>query len=65
NGIDYTFTYKLLSDDNGKKTYEYTCDSKARTITIMPSGNIFMEKSAEDPFDDHVMMEIINYIRTH
>lgn len=65
NGVDYPFSYELVSEtgDGGKK-YKYICNSKERTITIRPSGNIFMDKGADDPFDDAVMMEIVNYIRT-
>lgn len=64
--MDYSFTYDILSEtENGKKTYKYTCNSKDKTVTIMPSGNTFIEKSADDPFDDAVMSEIINYIRSH
>ncbi len=66
NGVDYHFTYELLSEaEDGRRTYKYICNSKEKTITIMPSGTIFMEKSAEDPFDDAVMMEIVNYIRNN
>jgi len=50
NGVDYQFSYKLISEsEDGKKTYQYTCDSKDRTITIMPSGNLFMDRFADDP----------------
>ncbi len=31
----------------------------------MPSGSIFIDRAADDPFDDVVMMEIVNYIRSH
>lgn len=66
NGLDYPFSYEMVSEEeDGKKTYQYNCNSKDSTITIMPSGTIFMEKSIDDPFDSAVMMEIANYIRNH
>ncbi len=66
NGVDYFFTYETISETSeGKRTYRYVCNSKEKIITIMPSGSIFIDRAADDPFDDVVMMEIVNYIRSH